>query len=115
MITKFKIFENEIEIQQDDLKIGDWVICNVTQADSEFVDYVYSHIGCFVGKDDKYENTLEANYMVMYKNVTKQFREYCIEFKKYQNCVSFYRYEIKYWSPNKEDCEAYMMANKYNL
>jgi len=100
-----KEFEN---LNNNELGINDYVICKETGSLNEFLSL---NIGQVI-QVDKYDRTL---YVIEYKNVPEflSYRFLCpIKDKFLRN---MYKYEIKYWSKDREDLEAIIEAKKYNL
>jgi len=103
MITKFKIFENSREPQ-----IGDYAVCEYE--DDNYNRQIYNKIGVITYKNDKNDQTF---YTVKY------------DFKLYDDTEDalpgtdeldwIYEEEILFFSKNKQDCETFLEANKYNL
>jgi len=99
------------------LQIGDYVICKeiftaMSPDEWQLQEFINNNIGQVVYLD------IEKNY------------PYYIEYKNIPNCLNKYfsdgddihtkfrgmkLYEIIYWSPNIEDLEPIIAANKYNL
>jgi hypothetical protein len=104
MITKFKTFE----IINKPL-IRDYVILNIDWEDEEFNNYINNNIG------NIYTIFSSESMRVSYKNPPKNVRKYF----NYNKSTGYYRdfplSYIVYFSPNKEDCEAYLSSKKYNL
>lgn len=135
MITKFKIFE---ELNEDEpAEEGDYVICSTNPAWVEINDYLKSSIGRIesIGSDKYYPGkSLGNDHLVYFTDVPVDFKPFDFfdfkrrdkndysstktspvsgEFKLYYK--SFNKYEIKYWSKDKDDVEAYIAAQKYNI
>ena len=99
----------------DELKIGDYVICedNGTFSEELLSVFINNNIGQFIRMD--YDNHF---YIIEYKNIPKELRNsmvYNDRNKIYIHCVIMEKYEIKYFSSNKEDCEIYLAAKNYNI
>ena len=98
-------------------KKGDYVIYKDEGTSSEpldfvFDDFVASNIGIIskiVTKqiDNEYD---EKRYGIKYNNIPKEIFDYFNN-----NIRTVYRSEIIYFSPNKEDVEMQIKANKYNI
>lgn len=108
-------------------KVGDYVYCyeDAVPVDSEdledynkFLSFLSNNIGKCV--DDS------NDFLIQYYNVPldlsgyfefgirfAQFNGYILE--KFINCRAMCLEEIEYFSSNKEDCEVYLNAKKYNL
>lgn len=94
-----KLFENENE-----LKVGDYVICVDKTEDNELFDiYLSKHIGKIV----KFSGCF---IYIKFKDFPKKFGN-----TEISDPVNFQKEEIIYHSENKEDCELYLVLKKYNL
>lgn len=110
MIVKFKLYES---INQGEPEVGDYVICHERGIDDELTDFEDSHIGQIVRDDYDLE---EFSYLVKYdypENLTSFFNSSCAGDDK--GARAFGRWEIKYWSKNREDLEHIISAKQYNL
>ena len=101
-------------------EIGDWAIVHVSpNMDDELDVFLKKNIGKIVNIGNEIESTNIQNswwspseyYVLNYD--TEIPKEIDIWF--HNNNISFYTNEIKYWSKNKEDLEAIITADKYNL
>jgi len=99
MITKFKLYES---INEGEPEIGDYVI--IETDDDEFKHYSNNYIGEVVDIERK-PNTKRDIYYILFKNFDN----------RRSDREMIWRYEIKYWSKNKEELEPILQANKYNL
>ena len=105
-----KTFEDTIK---DDIKpqIGDYVIINSESEFSEVKNFINNSIGRIVDFDD------EANTpaVVEFENIPNKIKFYF----RIRNTRSFFYEQIKYFSPNKEECLDMLPlladSNKYNL
>lgn len=102
------------EINERELQIGDYVICPETYGFSEQVsNFVENNIGQYIANADM------DFLIIQYENVPDELKVnlyYTNEnYITYENSAVVERYEIKYWSPNKDDLEIYLDADKYNL
>lgn len=102
MITKFKIFES---VNEDEPKIGDWVLCTSKDISDDTKTFLETTIGQLVKitKDKKY-----TYYEVEYRN------------KKYKNTFTLsHIMKILYWSENRKELEKKLeiliTTNKYNI
>ena len=101
MITKFKIYEENI----DEPQIGDYVICS--EKDNQTLD---KRLKTQIGKIIRFvNNDLPNIYLVQFEKIPSIFHHYDT------NCRSMALDEILYHSKNKEDLEHILKANKYNL
>ena len=102
MITNFKIFE---EINQGELEIGDYVICEESINDN-LKDFISNNIGSFSGFSEKGHPYI---YIIKYENVP----DFLLERDWFNNnCRRMCRREIKYWSKNIEDLESILAVKK---
>jgi len=112
-----KMFENLNELQ-----VGDYVACEDTRDYSRnkyygnemgniLKKFIYNNVGEYfsIDKDVNYSNPYYI--LVKYDNVPKELKRY---FKKNKTRY-IQEYDIKFWSKNKEDVEAYIAEKKYNL
>ena len=111
-----KKFENIKEIQ-----VGDYVICDegyLLISDDDFDYFLRNNVG-------KCINIVGSEYIIEYKNIPSNIENY-FRFDRngsynnlnpwnITNCRRMDISEIIFHSENKEDCEAYISANKYNL
>ena len=104
MITKFKIYES---INEGEPEIGDYVIIETN--DDEFKHYSNKYIGKIIeiekniNPNPNFPNTKRDIFRVLFKDFDNKKRE------------MIWRYEIKYWSKNKEELETLIAAKKYNI
>jgi len=103
--------------------VGDYVICdennNVNDNDRIFNYFLSNNLG-------KCINIVGSEYIIEYDNIPSKIKHYFHVWKGYRskdkrykavttNCRKMNRNEIIYFSNNKEDCEAYLTAKKYNI
>ena len=122
----------EILITDNGPQIGDYVICRDTE---KFLnDFLSTNIGQVI--DDRVEHNTGHGRLDVLKNkkyFVRNYPDYFIYPIKYDNIPSYnssdklkkhfnnnnFRYmektDILFYSPNKEDCETFLAANKYNL
>ena len=125
-----KIYE-EIKIEP---QVGDYVIC-VDKSDINlqrkkmFVEYLKIHIGKIIKTNKSNEilvqydpipteyEILDYAFYTTLSSIVKGFKYNTIntEGGQYTNIATFGKEEIIHFSPNKEDLEPYINANKYNL
>ena len=90
------------ELNIDEPKVGDWVICYATfNIDDELKKFLSTAIG-------KIRDINQRNnycYNVYFEDMPKNL----------ENPIDFELIEIKYWSENKEDLEYIIAAKIYNL
>jgi len=96
------------EDTQDELQIGDYVWCDEFKFSSSRY-FTLNNIGQYVRKAEIITNPQQ--FMIRYENVPTSLRYVFTT----DNCRTMGRSEIIFFSPNKEDCEACLAANKYNL
>ena len=97
----------------DEPHIGDYVVCECINSFSseEVRDYLENN----VGKICKIEDHV-ISYLVKYENTPFDlFIGINDNYKKDVGYWWFDKLEIKIHSSNKEECEAYLNAKKYNL
>jgi len=104
------------EVNERELQIGDYIFCDGSFGFSEEVaNFIENNIGQYVANDSNDRDIL----IIQYENVPNELRKnlyYTDEnYTTYENAAIMERWEIKYWSPNKEDLEIYLDSNKYNL
>lgn len=102
MITKFKIFEN----LNEQPKVGDYVLLNVNVFPYEneiTADLIMSKIGKITEIKHNLPLNQKNTYIIKF-NIDSTF------FDKEFNISHF-----KYWSSSKEELEAMIASNKYNL
>ncbi len=99
MITQFKQFESVRKFELDDIvniKAGDYILAKSRRAEG-----LYDILAITIGK------------ILRVRNV---YGELDIEFDQpIGRMFGFPIENIKYWSPNREDLEMILVANKYNL
>ena len=118
MITRFKIFENLNEGKPD---VGDYVICKYKLGDygygsEKMTNFLENSIGKIV-LNMKDKNNFD--YLITFDNIPKRilkfFRTPYAEDKYKGSVLWFGLTRIKFWSKDKEELEALIQANKYNL
>jgi len=89
-------------------QIGDYVICEESSqiGDKRTIQFISNNIGQFI-KWNTYPNSSRYPFIIYYETASvnlfsKKTREMNLK-------------EIIYFSKNKEDCEDYLAAKKYNL
>jgi len=97
-------------------KVGDYVICtDFTNIKPKEKEYIENTIGKLVDIAEGMTNP----YTVYYENAPQIFTNFCFlgydEIVKLDNCRWYDRKEILFFSPDKEECEAYLAVKKYNL
>jgi hypothetical protein len=108
MITKFKIFES---VNEDEPKIGDWVLCYSEDISDDTKTFLETTIGQLVKitKDKKY-----THYEVEYRN-----KKYTDESFNKNTFTLSHIMKILYWSENRKELEKKLeilrTANKYNI
>ena len=93
------------------LQEGDWVICTVRNYNSisaELINFLNTNIGKYMEND----HTNFRPYVIKYENVPQ-----ILNIGKFNGNMTRYvdKNEIIHFSPNKEDLQIYIDANKYNL
>jgi len=79
-------------------EVGDYVIC-----DSTNFDLLKNLVKNNIGK------------LIQIEKVTRDDDNYYIKYTEIENDIVFWRSEILYWSKDKEELEAILTAQKYNL
>ena len=93
------------ELNIDEPKVGDWVICYATfNIDDELKKFLSTAIGKIQDRNAR----SVFNYGVYFEYMPKSLDEW-------GNSIDFQKSEIKYWSENKEDLEYIIAVNKYNI
>jgi len=102
----------KFEMNDDVLKIGDYVICSYYNNDIGFEFFLSNNIGKLIEIKNDFNNYREP-YVVEFESVDINAKRYTTTIKA--NTITFKRSEIQYWSNNKEDLELYIQSNKFNL
>jgi hypothetical protein len=99
-----KLFENINEPQ-----IGDYVLCKEMDSnDKKLLEFIDNNVGRIV--DTKPETDVFTElFVIKYKNIPFDNNW------QNKNTRYFLREEILFWSKDKEDCEAFLNAKKYNI
>jgi len=95
------------EMIEEEPQIGDWVVCKdqspaIPDKEADFISSNIGKISKFNGSDTYF------HYIVYYKD--SENNRYFVGHERKMN-----RKEIIYHSKNKEDCEAFLAMNRYNL
>ena len=108
-----KTFENI-----DEPQVGDYVAAeeklSTTKEDLKINNFISNNVGYITDIEegrlyrDSLGNKVNTIYIVKYDKYPKGVSSYFDD-------LFFSKYEIKFWSKNKEDVEAYLNAKKYNL
>jgi len=113
-----KYFESKKDIQ-----IGDYIIGSLSDAEffilkkktnegdeymKDFCDFLENTIGEVVGIK-LYNNDKSIMYMVQYDDMNDELID------EFENPTSITEYDILFSSSKKEDCEIYLISNKYNI
>lgn len=99
-------------------KIGDWVIVKDLDFEPKYNDELSKCVGKIIDlKENEYKEDLintysvrSSPYFVEFEKLPKSIKS---QFK--HNIRTFYKNEILFCSDNKEDLEAMIAAQKYNL
>jgi len=103
-----KLFEAKLNRPE----IGDYVICDSDELVSRVADFISTHIGRYVIKI----NSNAFPYIIYYEEAPSGLiEEEDIDPNNRDKHIGFSKKEILFFSKNKEDCEAYLAAKKYNL
>jgi len=107
MITKFKIYES-IDIGEPELY--DYVICD------EVVEPILSDwMKCNIGEIIKVDNKRDCKFNVWYENIPNTLKFYFQSRDHDKGFRPMMNREILHWSKDKEDLEALLNLDKYNL
>jgi len=103
MITNFKLYE---KLNDGMPEVGDYVICSKSDFSSD--EFVENNIGKIL-KDDK---SNYYPYYITYDNIPDSLIDRRVN--KIAT-ILFKRKDILYWSKDKEELEAILQTNKFNL
>lgn len=95
-------------IKREDIpRVGDYVICH-TEDNTEDKELINNSVGYF-------DRMFSSYYVITYdkKQKKKQWDSMYKDLDKISHYA--YHYEIIHWSKNKEELEAILNANKFNL
>ena len=103
-------------------QIGDYVVCRMDarmdalKEDLKiFIDFFDNNIGRVEKMtNDNMREDLPSTYLeypIVYTGVPKRMKD----FFNYSDYRYMLKSEIVFWSKDKDDCEIYIMTNKYNL
>ena len=103
------------EGKKNSLQVGDYVVCDETLSNnftlgSEVNIFLSNNVGQYI-IDRK---TLSFPYLIKYKNVPKRLKDVFHD-DNITGCRCMKYFEIIFWSSNEDDCEAFIMARKYNI
>ena len=112
---------------KDELEIGDYVVCeddSMSTFMSEVREFILNNVGQYICDNDNNQPfPIEFRYIIEYKNVPSD--PIIIEFFPNledsdqsfgdKRIRAMLRDEIKFYSKDKEVCEAYITSRKYNL
>jgi len=93
-------------------EVGDWVYAIEDESVGDnIIEYIKTHIGILTTNEDDYHryDYDSKRYWVSYSYYPDDDRPKAIDL------WWFYKNQIKFWSKDKEEVEAYMVAQKYNL
>ena len=99
-------------------QIGDYVVCKDSLfEEDEMVNFFANNIGRYIKRNTPpYHYALsEFKYIIRYKNVPKDLRSQFEVDIEDRFIRGMRRDEILFFSSNKEDCEIFINAKKYNL
>ena len=97
-------------------EVGDYVICDESDGPTELHIFLSNNIGQLI-KIDKDEDEIEDADLYLRFRVKYEYRDIskkCLNYFSRSNRI-FFLSEIDFWSSNKEDCEAFLDASKYNI
>jgi len=105
-----KTFENintHLRTQKEEPKVGDYVICKeIYSTYPDVKKFTINNIGTIISTSEPYPFV----YLIAYENVPYNIKYY------FENDTLYMSFkEIVEYSENKEDLEAILAANKYNL
>lgn len=102
----------------DEPQIGDYVVCSeegkedILPEDNSYG--VYEFTSNNVGQYVKYRGSVQHfKYLIKYEDLPEELRWSFYDDE--ENCRRMAKKEILFWSKDKEACEAYLAAKKYNL
>lgn len=123
-----KTYETVIEPEfGDEPEVGDYVICEEFSVLGDFSDltyYISSHIGKFIRYTEASDgwrvcrgrvNQHDYPYLIEYENIPEEMNVYFRNGLEGETCRGMRLSEIKYWSKNKKELEAVLIAKNYNL
>jgi len=96
-------------------EIGDWVICkdvNTFNEDNDIIDFIDNNVGQII-KITKIVYLIK--YGINFNKVEFEPESFGFPSDDGLGVRRFQRSEIKHWSKDKENLEAILAANKYNL
>lgn len=107
----------EQNINNNELEIGDYVICNTKSANKELQTFLYNNIGTIT--DIIWFDEQNSNVTVQYDNIPNNLKIGKNNWLNWTETNSaerkFDTLLLKYHSKNKEDLLLYIQANKFNL
>jgi hypothetical protein len=108
------------EAINDNLQIGDYVICKTDTGDEKILNFLENNIGQYVRYiTNKKEVVDNFRYVIEYNNIPFELSNYSYTFSYEIDipniCMRVDRDEIIFNSKNKEDLEAIIQSKKYNL
>ena len=99
----------------DEPQIGDYVVCmEELSSDKDslsVIKFLTNNVGQFIIKNDN--SIFKFFYLIKFENVPKRLSGKFFDGSK--GCRRMSRDEILYFSKDKEDCEIFINAKKYNL
>ena len=107
-----KTYESKkVKKEKDGPSVGDYVVCLVdSNEDRVFKDFMANNIGRMKSFYDATKT--DYQYVIKFKN-PESITQYLSTDDR--DCVNIARKEIKFWSKDKDDCEAYLSATKSTL
>jgi len=110
-VRKFNESVND-ELNVGEPEIGDYVICADDIIISKFSDRsdINSFIKSNIGKCTAIKNDETYPYIINYSDIPWDLRSFFNS-----NSTRVKRFEIAYWSKNKEKLEMILQTNKFNL
>lgn len=107
-----KIYE-EIYENQNEPKLGDYVICKWTSADDSHEANVF--VENKIGKISKIReiNNTTKSYIVEYDNIPDELEFYT--YQKNGSWFTFKRKDLLKWSRSKDELQMYIDSKKYNI
>jgi hypothetical protein len=108
------------EAINDNLQIGDYVICKTDTGDEKIIDFIENNVGQYVRYITNNKEVVDNfRYVIEYENVSFELSNYSYTFSYERDipniCMRVDRDEIIKYSKNKEELETIINANKYNL
>lgn len=108
MITKFRLFENKEDNEDNPPMVDDYVLCDIRPytTDEEFIDFIDNNIGKIINFDN------DSHYLVKYYDIPKKLDDWYFGIGGVRHLGEE---DIVLYAPTKEKLEIKIKANKFNL